>query len=85
MNREFEKLKGFLDKKVDQYDQPSFIDNDPVCIPHMFKKKQDIEIAGFFAAIFAWGNRTIIINIIDTNTTPMVEICEANKLCNILL
>lgn len=57
-----QKLKEFFDKKVDQYDQPSFIPNDPVCIPHMFKKKQDIEIAGFFAAIFAWGNRTIIIN-----------------------
>jgi uncharacterized protein (TIGR02757 family) len=28
----------------------------------MFQKKQDIEIAGFFAAIFAWGNRTTIIN-----------------------
>ena len=28
----------------------------------MFSKKQDIEIAGFFAAIFAWGNRTTIIN-----------------------
>jgi uncharacterized protein (TIGR02757 family) len=56
------KLIDFLNKKVDQYDQPSFIENDPVCIPHMFKKKQDIEIAGFFAAIFAWGNRTTIIN-----------------------
>lgn len=56
------KLKDFLNKKVDEYDQPFFIDKDPVCIPHMFSKKQDIEIAGFFAAIFAWGNRTTIIN-----------------------
>src|ERR1041384_6343360 len=55
-------LKRFLDKKVDEYNQPSFIKNDPVSIPHLFTKKQDIEIAGFFAAIFAWGNRTIIIN-----------------------
>ena len=55
-------LKDFLDKKVDEYDQPSFILADPVCIPHLFTKKQDIEIAGFFAAIFAWGNRTTIIN-----------------------
>ena len=57
-----ENLKDFLDKKVDEYDQPSFILADPVCIPHLFSKKQDIEIAGFFAAIFAWGNRTTIIN-----------------------
>jgi uncharacterized protein (TIGR02757 family) len=55
-------LKAFLDKKVDEYDQPSFIKNDPICIPHSFSKKEDIEIAGFFAAIFAWGNRTTIIN-----------------------
>src|SRR5882757_5792061 len=55
-------LKEFLDKKVDQYNQPFFIEADPVCIPHLFSKKQDIEIAGFFAAIFAWGNRTTIIN-----------------------
>ena len=56
------KLKDFLDKKVDQYNQPSFIEADPVSIPHLFTKKQDIEIAAFFASIFSWGNRTIIIN-----------------------
>ncbi|MEI9909930.1 MAG: TIGR02757 family protein [Bacteroidota bacterium] len=54
-------LKEFLDSKVDQYNQPFFITDDPVCVPHLFTKKQDIEIAGFFAAIFAWGNRTTII------------------------
>jgi len=56
------KLADFLNKKVDEYDQPFFIEKDPICIPHLFTKKQDIEIAGFFAAIFAWGNRTTIIN-----------------------
>ena len=55
-------LKDFLNKKVDTYNQPFFIKTDPVCIPHSFTKKQDIEIAGFFAAIFAWGSRTTIIN-----------------------
>jgi uncharacterized protein (TIGR02757 family) len=55
-------LKKLLDIKVDYYNQPSFIPNDPICIPHLFTKKQDIEIAAFFAAIFAWGNRTTIIN-----------------------
>ena len=55
-------LKKFLDKKVEEYDKPFFIKSDPVCVPHLFSKKQDIEIAGFFAAIFAWGNRTTIIN-----------------------
>jgi uncharacterized protein (TIGR02757 family) len=56
-----EALKAFLDRKVDEYNRPAFIAEDPVCIPHTFSKKQDIEIAGFFAATFAWGNRTTII------------------------
>ncbi len=55
-------LKGFLDRKVDEYNQLSFIENDPVCIPHRFGGKQDQEIAGFFAAILAWGQRKTIIN-----------------------
>ncbi len=55
-------LKDFLDKKVMEYNTPAFITPDPVSIPHLFSKKQDIEISGFFAAIFAWGNRTTIIN-----------------------
>lgn len=55
-------LKIFLNRKVDLYNQPSFIKDDPICIPHGFTKKQDIEIAGFFAAVFSWGNRTTIIN-----------------------
>jgi uncharacterized protein (TIGR02757 family) len=55
-------LKKFLDSKVIQFNNPSFIKDDPICIPHFFSKKQDIEIAGFFAAIFAWGIRKTIIN-----------------------
>ncbi|MFI5188465.1 MAG: TIGR02757 family protein [Chitinophagales bacterium] len=54
-------LIEFLNKKVDEYNQPFFIKSDPILIPHLFSKKQDIEIAGFFAAIFSWGNRTTII------------------------
>lgn len=54
-------IKDFLNKKVDEYNQPFFIVDDPVSVPHLFTKKQDIEIAGFFAALFAWGNRTTII------------------------
>ncbi len=57
-----DKLKRFLDSKVDEYNQPFFIKDDPVSIPHLFTKPQDIEIAGFFASILAWGNRKSIIN-----------------------
>ena len=55
-------LKNFLDQKVEQYNTPAFIDNDPISIPHSFTSKQDKEIMGFFAAIFAWGQRKTIIN-----------------------
>jgi uncharacterized protein (TIGR02757 family) len=55
------RLREFLDRKVDQYNNPAFIAADPISIPGMFTRKQDIEIAGFFTAIFSWGNRTTII------------------------
>jgi len=55
-------MKQFLDDKVSSFNQPTFIEHDPICIPHLFSKKQDIEIMGFFAAILAWGQRKTIIN-----------------------
>ncbi|MFN3840505.1 MAG: TIGR02757 family protein [Cyclobacteriaceae bacterium] len=57
-----EDVKSLLERKVLQYNQPGFIENDPVSIPHQFSKKQDIEIAGLFAATLAWGQRVTIIN-----------------------
>jgi uncharacterized protein (TIGR02757 family) len=64
-----EKLKRFLDLKVEEYNQPAFIKEDPISVPHQFVKQQDIEIAALFAAIFAWGNRVTIIN----KTTELME------------
>jgi uncharacterized protein (TIGR02757 family) len=55
-------LKSFLDEKVSQYNNISFIPDDPVSVPHMFRQKEDIEIAGFFAALFAWGQRKTAIS-----------------------
>ncbi|MDA1268249.1 MAG: TIGR02757 family protein [Bacteroidetes bacterium] len=55
-------IKDFLDQKVALYNRPNFIELDPISIPHRFHKKQDIEIAGFFAAILAWGLRKTILN-----------------------
>jgi uncharacterized protein (TIGR02757 family) len=54
-------IKQLLDQKVKQYNHIDFIEKDPISIPHLFSKQQDIELAAFFAAIFAWGNRTTII------------------------
>lgn len=58
----FEELKDFLDLKVRQYNEPGFIPNDPITIPHQYSKKEDIEITGFWASILAWGQRKTIIN-----------------------
>ena len=55
-------LKAFLDAKVEQYNRPEFIKNDPIAIPHQFSVPQDIEIMGFFASVLAWGQRKTIIN-----------------------
>lgn len=54
-------LKFFLDEKVDLYNNPNFIESDPIQIPHLFSLKEDIEIAGFLSATIAWGNRKMII------------------------
>ena len=55
-------LKEFLDDKVIQYNNPKFIESDPIQIPHQFHTKENIEIAGFLTATIAWGNRKSIIN-----------------------
>lgn len=62
MNNNILSLKDFLDAKAEQYNTPEFIASDPISIPHGFSLKQDKEIMGFFAAIFAWGQRKTIIN-----------------------
>ncbi|HXB94539.1 MAG TPA: TIGR02757 family protein [Puia sp.] len=54
-------LQAFLEKKVAEYNRPAFIADDPISVPHAYTLRQDIEIAGFFAAVFAWGNRKTII------------------------
>ncbi|MBR9999227.1 MAG: TIGR02757 family protein [Cyclobacteriaceae bacterium] len=52
-----ENLKYLLEEKYLRYNQQSFIENDPISVPHRFNRRQDIEIAGLFAAILAWGQR----------------------------
>ncbi len=55
-------LKELLEEKYYEYNNSSFIDYDPICIPHMFFRKENIEISSFLTAILAWGNRKSIIN-----------------------
>lgn len=65
-------LKEFLDEKVILYNNPKFIESDPIQIPHLFTKKEDIEIAAFLTATISWGNRTMIIK----NSYKMMELMD---------
>lgn len=56
-----DELKDFLDIRAAQYNHPDFIALDPIQIPHLYSEKEDIEIAGFLAAVISWGNRVSII------------------------
>ncbi len=68
----FSELKAFLDSKVEQYNNPHFIESDPVQVPHQFSNKEDIEIAGFLTATIAWGNRKSIIK----NAKRMMQLMD---------
>lgn len=63
-------LREFLNQKADLYNNPNFIETDPIQIPHQFSSKKDIEISGFLTATIAWGNRKMIIN----NANKMMDI-----------
>ncbi|MFY0481102.1 TIGR02757 family protein [Flavobacterium sp. PLA-1-15] len=65
-----DELKFFLDEKVELYNNPNFIESDPIQIPHLFSVKEDIEIAGFLSATIAWGNRKMIIK----NSHRMIQL-----------
>ena len=45
------------------YNRREFIDTDPIQVPHLFTKKEDIEIAAFITATLAWGSRPVIIRV----------------------
>lgn len=57
----FTEIKDFLEEKTEQYNQPKFIESDPIQVPRKFSVKEDIEISAFLTAIVSWGNRTSII------------------------
>ncbi|WP_121665433.1 TIGR02757 family protein [Mesonia aquimarina] len=65
-------LKEFLDHKVAEYNQPKFIETDPIQIPHLFQQKEDVEISGFLTATIAWGNRKSILR----NAKRMMELMD---------
>lgn len=65
-------LKQYLDSLVEQFNTPNFIADDPISIPHLFSKRADIEIMGFWIAMLAWGQRKTIIN----KATELVQLMD---------
>ncbi len=83
-------IKSFLDDKAFKYESPSFINEDPIQIPHNFSIKEDIEISGFLTAIISWGNRKMIIknanllmNLMDNSPFDFVLNHNKNDLNNL--
>jgi uncharacterized protein (TIGR02757 family) len=64
--------KEFLEEKTLLYNRSSFIHTDPVSIPHLFSRKEDIEISGFLSATIAWGQRPSILK----NATKLIQLME---------
>ena len=54
-------MRELLERLHDRYNNESFIEADPISVPHSFTRTVDREIAGFLAATIAWGNRCAIV------------------------
>lgn len=62
-------LKTYLDGLVERFEQPSFIAEDPIAIPHGFDDPRDQAVIGLYAALLAWGRRQTVLN-------KMEALCE---------
>ena len=54
-------LKETIDELWLRYDNPDFIEPDPISVPHSFSTQLDREVSGLLAATIAWGNRKAIV------------------------
>ncbi|MEZ4688486.1 MAG: TIGR02757 family protein [Bacteroidia bacterium] len=77
-------LHALLEEAFDRYNRPDFIEEDPIQVPHLFSKKEDIEIAAFLSATIAWGRRASIIKnahaLVDRmDRDPFRFVMEANE------
>jgi len=54
-------IREILEEYYDLFNRPSFIESDPVQIPHFFSRREDIEISAFLTSVICWGQRSIII------------------------
>ena len=67
-----DEMLDFLEEKSFLYNNKTFIEKDPVSIPHLFDKKEDIEIIAFLTATISWGQRVSIIK----SATELMEMMD---------
>ena len=73
-----------LEEQLIQLDARAFIEADPISIPLRFSRKEDIEIAAFFAANLAWGRRETILRSVNLlmhmmDEEPFAFLQESNR------
>jgi uncharacterized protein (TIGR02757 family) len=56
-----EATRGQLDEWAALYERPAFVADDPVSLPHAFDDPADQETIGLFAAVLAWGRRSVVL------------------------
>lgn len=61
--------KTYLDSLVNRFEQPAFIAEDPIAICHAFDDPRDQQVIGLYAALLAWGKRSLIL-------TKLEELCS---------
>ena len=59
--QQLQRLKPWLDGWVERIERLEYIADDPVSFMHAFEAKDDQALAGFFAAIMAWGRRDVVL------------------------
>lgn len=79
--KELYALKPYLDKWVRRTERPEYIKDDPVLFMHTFEEKEDRLLAGFFAALMAWGRRDIVIDKVN-NLLERMEYRPAGFIAN---
>jgi uncharacterized protein (TIGR02757 family) len=81
---EQEALSKYLLEKAAEFNTIDFIENDPISIPHIFHRREDIEISALFTALISWGRRDIIIRnakeLVDRmDRAPYAFVMEGSK------
>ncbi len=79
---------ALLEELHNRYNDASFIEDDPISIPHRYSARMDREIAGFMAATIAWGNRKAIVKsarrmIEYIDDSPAEFVMQNDKILNI--